>query len=44
MIDLLAGKWDSDRFLVVPPGCEIQHSADARVMKAVQVSPPNGAA
>ena len=44
LIDLLAGKWDVDRFLVVPPGCEIQNSADARVMKAVQVSPPNGAA
>jgi len=38
LIDLLAGQWDNERFLIIPPGHEIQHSADARVMKAVPVS------
>lgn len=40
LIDLLAGRWDHERFLIVPPGYEIQHSADAKIMKAVPVSPP----
>jgi hypothetical protein len=40
LIDLLAGPWDNERFLIVLPGYEIQNSADARVMKAVPVSPP----
>ncbi|MCE0498203.1 MAG: DUF1638 domain-containing protein [Methylacidiphilales bacterium] len=42
LTDLLAGRWDDERFLIVPPGCEIQHSADAGVMKAVPVSPSAG--
>ena len=44
LIDLLAGSWDEERFLIVPPGYEIQHSADAMIMKAVPVSPPTGPA
>lgn len=35
LMDLLAGNWDAERFLVVPPGHEIQPSVDERVMKAV---------
>jgi hypothetical protein len=38
LVDLLAGRWDDERFLIVLPGHEIQNSADARVMKAVPVS------
>ncbi|MCE0521546.1 MAG: DUF1638 domain-containing protein [Methylacidiphilales bacterium] len=40
LTDLLAGNWDNERFLIVPPGHEIQHSADAAIMKAVPVSSP----
>ena len=42
LTDLLAGQWDDARFLIIPPGCEIQHSADARIMKAMPISPPAG--
>lgn len=38
LMDLLAGHWDDERFLLVPPGQEIQPSADDRVMKAVPVA------
>ena len=42
LIDLLAGPWDDERFLIVLPGYEIQHSADARIMKAVPIASPTG--
>lgn len=33
--DLLAGRWDKERFLVVPPGSVIAHSPDERILRAV---------
>ncbi|HEY0256164.1 MAG TPA: DUF1638 domain-containing protein [Candidatus Methylacidiphilales bacterium] len=38
LADLLAGRWDEQRFLYIAPGYEIQHSADDRIMKAVPVA------
>ena len=35
MADLLAGNWDEDRFLVVPPGSAVQPSYDEGVVTAV---------
>jgi hypothetical protein len=31
--DLLAGRWDDDRFLVVPPGCRIAPSYDEQIIR-----------
>jgi hypothetical protein len=31
--DLLAGRWEDNRFLVVPPGCQIAPSYDEQVIK-----------
>ena len=31
--DLLDGRWDEDRFLVVPPGCRVAASFDERIIK-----------
>jgi hypothetical protein len=36
--DLLGGRWDAERFLVVAPGQEIQASADDGVVRAVPVA------
>jgi hypothetical protein len=36
--DLLDGRWDSARFLIVEPGQRIAHSVDAAVIKAMPAS------
>lgn len=37
--DLLMGRWDDQRFLVVPPGAHIAQSTDDSVIKAVMEGP-----
>jgi hypothetical protein len=32
--DLVDGRWDDDRFLLVPPGCRVAPSFDDRIVKA----------
>ncbi len=32
--DLVNGRWDEDRFLVVPPGCRVAASFDEQIIKA----------
>jgi len=39
LTDLLAGRWDEGRFLVVPPGHAIQLTADNAVLRAVPAAP-----
>jgi hypothetical protein len=40
LIDLLAGRWDERRFLVVPPRHGIRLTADDTIVKAVPLPPP----
>lgn len=38
LIDLLAGRWDDERFLVLQPGQSVRMTADERVMEAIEGS------
>lgn len=37
IVDLVEGRWDEERFLVVPPGCEVSTSYDEQIVRAVPV-------
>ena len=37
--DLLAGRWDIDRFQIVPPGEKLVHRPDAAIMGSQPESP-----
>jgi hypothetical protein len=39
LVDLLAGRWDERRFLVVPPDHFIRLTADDSIIKAVPQPP-----
>lgn len=39
IVDLVEGRWDEERFLVVPPGHEVAASYDERIIRAVPTMP-----
>lgn len=41
--DLLGGRWDSERFLVLAPGWTLQVSGDEQVIRAIPCSPSSSA-
>lgn len=40
--DLVDGRWDEDRFLVVPPGCRVVPSFDERIVKVEKAGESQG--
>lgn len=38
LVDMLAGRWDDERFLVIPPGKTLRMTADERVVEVVDAT------